>query len=218
MMQLSHADASSDASSDGRRDYGHIGPAKGRVRRMSAQGVKAGEARVYKLLAVEPDPDLSKLGCRGCGSNYHLPIVLQALKPFLRVPLFTGFKLADPHADTMRTSILLLSLGLVAGSLAQLPQCPGSWSLSPDDCICMNSQNGALLKSQTAACCKSLGYKTYNSVSLRPAPLPRCNLCCRLPGADEVHTQICAMDHDSRQDFKDCCKGLSQESVVGHCR
>jgi hypothetical protein len=30
--------------------------------------------------------------------------------------------------------------------------------------------------------------------------------------------QICAVDRNMRQTFKDCCKGLKQESVIGHCR
>ncbi|KAK4236667.1 hypothetical protein C8A03DRAFT_16719 [Achaetomium macrosporum] len=90
----------------------------------------------------------------------------------------------------MRVLALFLSLGFLGGALAQ--QCPGSWYLEPDDCICMNSRDGSLLKTQTSGCCKALGYKTYNN--------------------------ICAVDRDKRQDFKDCCKDLKQESVVGHCR
>ncbi|KAK3902647.1 hypothetical protein C8A05DRAFT_43983 [Staphylotrichum tortipilum] len=90
----------------------------------------------------------------------------------------------------MKTSGLLLALGFLGGAVAQ--QCQGSWYLEPDDCICMNSRDGTLLKSQTSGCCKSLGYKTYSS--------------------------ICAVDHDARQTFKDCCKDLNQESVIGHCR
>ncbi|AEO68152.1 uncharacterized protein THITE_28340, partial [Thermothielavioides terrestris NRRL 8126] len=82
------------------------------------------------------------------------------------------------------------TLGSLGGALAE--GCPGSWYLQPDDCICMNSTNGALLKVQTLISCRSLGYKTYDG--------------------------ICAVDHDNRQAFKDVCKGLDQESVIGHCR
>ncbi|KAK4107205.1 hypothetical protein N656DRAFT_849637 [Canariomyces notabilis] len=90
----------------------------------------------------------------------------------------------------MRVLPILLSLGLFGGAIAQ--QCAGSWYLEPDDCICMRSTDGALLKAQTLACCKSMGYRTYDN--------------------------ICAVDRDQRQNFKDCCKGLKQESVIGHCR
>ncbi|EGS22275.1 uncharacterized protein CTHT_0017940 [Thermochaetoides thermophila DSM 1495] len=84
-----------------------------------------------------------------------------------------------------------LTLGFLGGALAQ-QQCPGSWYLQPDDCICMRSTDGALLKDQTFICCRQLGYKTYDN--------------------------ICAVDRNMRQTFKDCCKGLKQESVIGHCR
>ncbi|KAK4244704.1 hypothetical protein C7999DRAFT_43669 [Corynascus novoguineensis] len=88
-------------------------------------------------------------------------------------------------------SLLLLTLGLFGGVFAA-EQCPGSWYLNGDDCICMRSTDGALLKSQTLGCCIAMGYKTYDN--------------------------ICAVDHNKRQTFKDCCKGLKQESVIGHCR
>ncbi|KAL2151219.1 hypothetical protein VTH82DRAFT_6317 [Thermothelomyces myriococcoides] len=87
--------------------------------------------------------------------------------------------------------LLTCQAGLLWGALAQ-GQCPGSWYLQGDDCICMRSTDGILLKDQTQLCCKILGYKTYDN--------------------------ICAVDHDKRQTFKDCCKGLKQESVIGHCR
>jgi hypothetical protein len=32
------------------------------------------------------------------------------------------------------------------------------------------------------------------------------------------YAQICAVDRNKRQAFKDCCKDLKQESVIGHCR
>jgi hypothetical protein len=67
----------------------------------------------------------------------------------------------------MKLLTFLATLGLVGGALAQ--QCPGSWYLQPDDCICMNSRDGQLLKDQTFHCCKQLGYKTYSNVSSIPA-------------------------------------------------
>ncbi|KAL2268430.1 hypothetical protein VTJ83DRAFT_3276 [Remersonia thermophila] len=90
----------------------------------------------------------------------------------------------------MKVLTFLTTLGLLGGALAQ--QCPGGWYLQPDDCICMNSRDGQLLKDQTLHCCRVMGYKTYNN--------------------------ICAVDRDKRQAYKDCCKGLRQESVIGHCR
>ncbi|KAK0649049.1 hypothetical protein B0T16DRAFT_409331 [Cercophora newfieldiana] len=30
--------------------------------------------------------------------------------------------------------------------------------------------------------------------------------------------QVCMLDKDMRQEFKDRCKALNQESVIGHCR
>ncbi|CAP64859.1 uncharacterized protein PODANS_5_4050 [Podospora anserina S mat+] len=93
----------------------------------------------------------------------------------------------------MKFSLALITVGLFGGALAQQGvQCPGSWYLQPDDCMCMNSREGYLLKTQTLDCCKKLGYKTYNN--------------------------ICAVDRNKRQTFKDCCKDLNQESVIGHCR
>ncbi|KAK1752959.1 hypothetical protein QBC47DRAFT_50113 [Echria macrotheca] len=87
----------------------------------------------------------------------------------------------------MRLSVLFLSLGLSSGALAAC-----DWYLQPDDCICMNSTNGALLKSQTATVCRFMGYRTASS--------------------------ICGVDREARQEFKDNCKGLNQENVIGHCR
>lgn len=63
----------------------------------------------------------------------------------------------------MKAFTVLFSLGLLGTAIAQ--QCPGSWYLEPDDCICMNGREGFLLKSQTLGCCKQLGYKTYDNVS-----------------------------------------------------
>ncbi|KAK0712848.1 hypothetical protein B0T26DRAFT_602592, partial [Lasiosphaeria miniovina] len=83
-------------------------------------------------------------------------------------------------------------LGLRAGGVLAQSACQTDWYLGPDDCICMNSTNGALLVTQTFRCCRSTGYKTAQS--------------------------ICGVDRDNRQDFKDCCKDLNQKSVIGHCR
>ena len=64
--------------------------------------------------------------------------------------------------QTMRSSAIILAIGLLGSTLAQ--QCPGSWYLEGNDCICMKSTDGSLLKSQTQGCCKSMGYKTYDNV------------------------------------------------------
>lgn len=53
----------------------------------------------------------------------------------------------------------LMSLS-ATGALAQVCE----WYLNPDDCICMLSTDGSLLRTQTTSCCKKLGYKTMNSV------------------------------------------------------
>ncbi|KAK4166822.1 hypothetical protein QBC43DRAFT_10607 [Cladorrhinum sp. PSN259] len=91
----------------------------------------------------------------------------------------------------MKAFVALLALGFF-GTSALAQQCPGGWNLEADDCICMSSRNGTLLRTQTLGCCRTLGYKTYDN--------------------------ICAVDRNARQDFKDCCKDLKQESVIGHCR
>ncbi|KAI1174454.1 hypothetical protein F4777DRAFT_599600 [Nemania sp. FL0916] len=67
-----------------------------------------------------------------------------------------------------------------------------TWSLAPDDCICMNSMNGAIMVDPTATCCTDMGLKTSNL---------KCNV-----------------NHDFRQTFKDCCKWLNIEHCIGHCR
>ncbi|KAK1830109.1 hypothetical protein QBC39DRAFT_285918 [Podospora conica] len=88
----------------------------------------------------------------------------------------------------MRFDILFLGLGLAGQAYAQT--C--GWFLNPDDCICMMSTTGGLLKDQTSYCCRAMGYK--------------------------MTSNICGVDRINRQGFKDCCKGLNQESVIGHCR
>ncbi|KAH6623427.1 hypothetical protein F5144DRAFT_583198 [Chaetomium tenue] len=75
----------------------------------------------------------------------------------------------------MKVFAVLLSLGFVGGVIAA-EQCPGSWYLEPDDCICMNSREGYLLKDQTLGCCRSMGYKTYDNVSF--PPLSPCSSLC----------------------------------------
>ena len=64
----------------------------------------------------------------------------------------------------MKAFTLILTLGFLGGAIAG-EQCPGSWYLEPDYCICMNSREGYLLQSQTLGCCRWMGYKTYNNVS-----------------------------------------------------
>lgn len=67
------------------------------------------------------------------------------------------------------TSIILLGCTSVyAASLSSLFErdinvC--GWHLNGDDCICMNSQNGALLQAQTNTCCNNMGLTTKNAVS-----------------------------------------------------
>ncbi|KAK3485212.1 uncharacterized protein B0T23DRAFT_399809 [Neurospora hispaniola] len=110
------------------------------------------------------------------------------------------------------------------GALAQVCE----WYLNPDDCICMLSTDGSLLRSQTAFCCKQLGYRTMNSVPTFPVPqfIPPqvLNIEGYLKHLDMgngyrlTRGQICGVDRKNRQLFKDCCKGLGQESVIGHCR
>ncbi|KAK3690322.1 hypothetical protein B0T22DRAFT_404815 [Podospora appendiculata] len=94
----------------------------------------------------------------------------------------------------MRATILLISLWAACGGALSSAESVATceWYLNPNDCICMNSTDGSLLRTQTTACCKANNYQAANS--------------------------ICAVDSDSRQDFKDCCKGLNQKSVIGHCR
>ena len=67
----------------------------------------------------------------------------------------------------MKLATLLLPLTLlITGTAAQVCE----WYLNPDDCICMLSTDGSLLRSQTSACCKKLGYKTMNSVRTYSLP------------------------------------------------
>ncbi|KAB5584856.1 hypothetical protein GE09DRAFT_1209499 [Coniochaeta sp. 2T2.1] len=66
------------------------------------------------------------------------------------------------------------------------------WKLKPDDCICMNSVDGSLMDDETSVCCRDMGLKTQNN--------------------------ICGVNHNTRQTFKDCCKWLNETSVIGHCR
>jgi hypothetical protein len=76
----------------------------------------------------------------------------------------------------MKAFSVLLTLGFLGGAIAA-EQCPGSWYLEPDDCICMNSREGYLLKTQTLGCCKSMGYKTYDNVSTAPPLASNDSIC-----------------------------------------
>ena len=87
--------------------------------------------------------------------------------------------------------ILAAAAGIHAQFFPGQPAC--SWNLIGDDCICMNSPNGALLTQQTNECCRNMGLRT------------------NIRG-------ICHVDNADRQTFKDCCKWLNQEGVIGHCR
>ncbi|KAK4445524.1 hypothetical protein QBC34DRAFT_441551 [Podospora aff. communis PSN243] len=91
----------------------------------------------------------------------------------------------------MRLSQILVALGFTTGALAQCR--PGlNWYLEPNDCICMLSTTGELLTQQTNSICAQMRYRTIDGV--------------------------CMVDKDMRQEFKDRCKALKQESVIGHCR
>ena len=73
----------------------------------------------------------------------------------------------------MKFTLFTILLSMAAGSaLAQVCE----WYLNPDDCICMQSTDGSLLRTQTASCCKSLGYKTTNSVRFFPLGLYTSNI------------------------------------------
>ena len=57
--------------------------------------------------------------------------------------------------------LLSAVLGLV---LVQGIQADCGWYLETNDCICMNSRDGSLLRQQTATCCRDMGLKTTDSV------------------------------------------------------
>ena len=57
---------------------------------------------------------------------------------------------------------LTIILGFFSGGALAAGAC--SWFLEADDCICMNSTNGELLKKQTATICKSMGYQLWGDV------------------------------------------------------
>ncbi|EAA28798.1 hypothetical protein GE21DRAFT_9688 [Neurospora crassa] len=65
----------------------------------------------------------------------------------------------------MKLTICLLPLTLLVTAPGAVVAQVCEWYLNPDDCICMLSTDGSLLRSQTAFCCKKLGYKTMNSGS-----------------------------------------------------
>ncbi|KAI0020744.1 hypothetical protein F4780DRAFT_344984 [Xylariomycetidae sp. FL0641] len=66
------------------------------------------------------------------------------------------------------------------------------WNLEGDDCICMNSVNGAIMVGPTGTCCTDMGLGVKNLK--------------------------CHVGHDDRDAFKECCKWLNIESCIGHCR
>jgi len=92
----------------------------------------------------------------------------------------------------MYLSQLFLAAGLSIVALAADCRPGVQWSLEPNDCICMRSSTGELLSQQTNSICASMKYRTFEGV--------------------------CMVDKDMRQEFKDRCKALNQESVIGHCR
>ncbi|KAK4217451.1 hypothetical protein QBC37DRAFT_414545 [Rhypophila decipiens] len=59
----------------------------------------------------------------------------------------------------MRSFICLVALGLFSGVQARC-----EWYLEANDCICMNSTDGSLARTQTVTCCKATGYKTTDNV------------------------------------------------------
>ena len=63
----------------------------------------------------------------------------------------------------MRFEILFLGLGLAGQAYAQT--C--GWFLDPNDCICMMSTTGGLLKDQTGYCCRAMGYKMSSNVCVQ---------------------------------------------------
>lgn len=64
----------------------------------------------------------------------------------------------------MRSFICLLALGVFGGVLARC-----EWYLEANDCICMNSTDGSLARTQTNTCCKATGYKTTDNVGFSPS-------------------------------------------------
>ena len=58
-----------------------------------------------------------------------------------------------------------LTTSLLALAMSSFVAADCGWSLTPDDCICMNSVNGGLLQSQTTQCCSAMGLKTKDKVS-----------------------------------------------------
>ncbi|KAH8899167.1 hypothetical protein GQ53DRAFT_836249 [Thozetella sp. PMI_491] len=91
----------------------------------------------------------------------------------------------------MRATIALfeIAVGLFLWDGA-LASC--GWYLNANDCICMNSVDGHLMADETSFCCQQMGLRASNNK--------------------------CAVDEDTRQIYKDCCKWLQETSVIGHCR
>lgn len=78
----------------------------------------------------------------------------------------------------MRFEIIFLGLGLAGHAYAQT--C--GWFLNPDDCICMMSTTGGLLKEQTSYCCRAMGYKMTSNVRTMGSPARL--VCGQICGGD----------------------------------
>ncbi|KAI8629617.1 hypothetical protein F5Y19DRAFT_475070 [Xylariaceae sp. FL1651] len=96
-----------------------------------------------------------------------------------------------------------------------------TWSLAPNDCICMNSVNGAISASKVVnnrLCIEviTLRRNGFNKHRYRIVPDPTAT-CCTDMGLKAANLK-CSVSEDTRQTFKDCCKWLAIEHVVGHCR
>lgn len=78
-----------------------------------------------------------------------------------------------PHLRTMKVAgVFLFLTSLVLGTelLDARDRDVCKWQLDPDDCICMNSVNGTLMRDPTTTCCLDMGLKTSNMASHRPQP------------------------------------------------
>ncbi|KAK5657456.1 hypothetical protein OQA88_3028 [Cercophora sp. LCS_1] len=81
----------------------------------------------------------------------------------------------------MRLASIIIGLGFTSGAFAAC-----GWILAPDDCICMNSTDGSLLKKQTSDCCWSMGYRTAQNVGGHVRAL----VCCSRIDADFETTDL----------------------------
>ena len=64
----------------------------------------------------------------------------------------------------MRLSQFIVALGFSSGVLAAPCRTGAAWYLEPNDCICMNSTDGAILEKQTATICAAMKYRTADNV------------------------------------------------------